>query len=79
MAVPKITERSPWGTYPNADPKKAPKPAGTATMEAADKMERRSIPPKTRGIDKKPPYIYDWVGAGICLSGISIIMWAPRN
>ena len=51
MAVPKITERSPWGTYPNADPKKAPKPAGTATMEAAEKMKRRSIPPKTRGID----------------------------
>ena len=30
-------------------------------------------------IDKKNPDIYDWVGAGICLIGISIIMCSPRN
>lgn len=31
------------------------------------------------GVDKKPPDLYDWVGALICLIGISIIMWGPRN
>lgn len=31
------------------------------------------------GIDKKTPDLYDWVGAMICLVGVSIILWAPRN
>lgn len=30
------------------------------------------------GIDKKTPDIYDWVGAGICLIGVSVILLAPR-
>ncbi len=30
-------------------------------------------------VDRKPPDIYDWVGAVICLIGISVIMWAPRH
>ncbi len=31
------------------------------------------------GVDKKTPDFYDWLGAGICLIGVSIILWAPRN
>ncbi|KJS16225.1 MAG: hypothetical protein VR69_10085 [Peptococcaceae bacterium BRH_c4b] len=30
-------------------------------------------------IDKKTPDIYDWIGAVICLAGVSIIMWGPRH
>jgi small multidrug resistance family-3 protein len=31
------------------------------------------------GIDKKPPDLYDWIGAMICLIGVSIMLWAPRS
>lgn len=31
------------------------------------------------GIDKKTPDLYDWVGAMICLVGVSVMLWAPRN
>ncbi|AUS08007.1 YnfA family protein [Laceyella sacchari] len=31
------------------------------------------------GIDKKTPDLYDWIGATICLIGVSVILWAPRN
>lgn len=31
------------------------------------------------GIDKKVPDIYDWIGAAICLIGVSIMLWAPRH
>ncbi|UWE04246.1 YnfA family protein [Laceyella sacchari] len=31
------------------------------------------------GIDKKTPDLYDWIGAAICLIGVSVILWAPRN
>ena len=31
------------------------------------------------GIDKKTPDLYDWVGAGICLVGVSVILLAPRH
>ncbi|WP_310357178.1 YnfA family protein [Neobacillus drentensis] len=31
------------------------------------------------GIDKKTPDLYDWLGAGICLIGASIILFAPRQ
>jgi len=31
------------------------------------------------GIDKKPPDSYDWIGAVICLIGVSIILWFPRS
>ncbi|UII56132.1 YnfA family protein [Cytobacillus spongiae] len=31
------------------------------------------------GIDKKTPDIYDWLGAGICLIGVSIMLLAPRQ
>nr|WP_106783244.1 YnfA family protein [Lysinibacillus timonensis] len=31
------------------------------------------------GVDKKTPDIYDWVGAVICLVGVSIMLLAPRN
>ncbi|KAF0820009.1 MULTISPECIES: YnfA family protein [unclassified Cytobacillus] len=30
------------------------------------------------GIDKKIPDFYDWLGAGICLIGASVILFAPR-
>lgn len=30
-------------------------------------------------IDRKSPDLYDWVGAAICLVGVSVIMWAPRR
>ncbi|RFU70657.1 YnfA family protein [Peribacillus saganii] len=29
--------------------------------------------------DKKAPDLYDWVGAAICLIGVSVILWAPRS
>ncbi len=31
------------------------------------------------GIDKKTPDIYDWVGAAICLVGVSVMLFAPRQ
>ncbi|MFC0330575.1 YnfA family protein [Paenibacillus sepulcri] len=30
-------------------------------------------------VDKKTPDLYDWVGALICLVGVSVILWAPRS
>jgi small multidrug resistance family-3 protein len=30
-------------------------------------------------IEGNQPDIYDWLGAAICMVGISIIMWAPRS
>jgi small multidrug resistance family-3 protein len=30
-------------------------------------------------VDKKTPDIYDWIGAGICLIGVSIMLWGPRH
>ncbi len=31
------------------------------------------------GIDKKTPDTYDWIGAVICLIGVTVILWAPRH
>jgi hypothetical protein len=31
------------------------------------------------GIDRKTPDLYDWLGAGICLIGASVILFAPRH
>ncbi|UNK18245.1 YnfA family protein [Paenibacillus sp. N3/727] len=31
------------------------------------------------GIDKKMPDTYDWIGAAVCLVGVSIMLWAPRH
>jgi len=31
------------------------------------------------GIDRKTPDLYDGIGAAICLVGISVILWSPRN
>ncbi len=31
------------------------------------------------GIDKETPDLYDWVGAGICLIGVSVMLFAPRQ
>ncbi|WP_342504682.1 YnfA family protein [Sporosarcina sp. FSL K6-2383] len=31
------------------------------------------------GIDKKAPDVYDWIGAAICLVGVSVILFAPRH
>lgn len=31
------------------------------------------------GIDKKTPDIYDWLGTAVCLVGVSIMLWAPRQ
>lgn len=30
-------------------------------------------------VDKKTPDLYDWMGAGICVLGVSVILWAPRS
>jgi small multidrug resistance family-3 protein len=30
-------------------------------------------------IDKKTPDFYDWIGAGICLIGMSVMLWGPRS
>ena len=27
------------------------------------------------GIDKKVPDTYDWIGASVCLVGVSIMLW----
>ncbi|MFC4799708.1 YnfA family protein [Neobacillus sp. GCM10023253] len=31
------------------------------------------------GIDRKTPDLYDWIGAGICLFGAAVILFAPRQ
>lgn len=31
------------------------------------------------GVDKKTPDLYDWIGASICLVGVSVMLWAPRS
>ncbi|TYS60594.1 YnfA family protein [Bacillus infantis] len=31
------------------------------------------------GIDKKTPDIFDWAGAGLCLIGVSVMLFAPRQ
>lgn len=31
------------------------------------------------GVDKKVPDLYDWIGAMICLVGVSVMLWAPRT
>ena len=31
------------------------------------------------GIDRKVPDLYDWIGAAICLIGVSVILWGPRS
>ena len=31
------------------------------------------------GIDKKTPDVYDFIGAAICLVGVSVILFAPRQ
>lgn len=31
------------------------------------------------GIDKKTPDLYDWIGAVICLVGVSVMLLAPRH
>lgn len=31
------------------------------------------------GVDKKTPDIYDWLGAVICLVGVSVMLLAPRS
>ncbi|WP_425589627.1 YnfA family protein [Fictibacillus terranigra] len=30
-------------------------------------------------VDKKVPDMYDWIGALVCIAGVSIILWAPRG
>ncbi|WP_342477126.1 YnfA family protein [Paenibacillus sp. FSL H7-0350] len=30
-------------------------------------------------VDRKTPDLYDWIGAGICVIGVSVILWAPRH
>ncbi|WP_416829129.1 YnfA family protein [Ectobacillus polymachus] len=30
-------------------------------------------------VDRKSPDFYDWIGASICIVGMSIILWAPRH
>jgi small multidrug resistance family-3 protein len=29
-------------------------------------------------VDGKTPDVFDWVGAGVCVAGVALIMWAPR-
>ncbi|WLD92562.1 YnfA family protein [Alkalihalobacillus sp. AL-G] len=31
------------------------------------------------GIDKKTPDFYDWIGALICIFGVSVMLWGPRH
>ncbi|WP_110928675.1 YnfA family protein [Bacillus massiliglaciei] len=31
------------------------------------------------GVDRKTPDVYDWAGALICLGGVSLMLWGPRN
>lgn len=30
-------------------------------------------------VDRKTPDLYDWMGALICLAGVSVMLFAPRN
>jgi small multidrug resistance family-3 protein len=30
-------------------------------------------------VDKKTPDMYDWIGAVVCIAGVSIMLWAPRS
>ncbi|MER2089351.1 YnfA family protein [Sporosarcina sp. JAI121] len=30
-------------------------------------------------VDKKLPDTYDWIGALICIIGVSVMLWAPRG
>lgn len=30
-------------------------------------------------IDEKTPDLYDWAGSLICMVGVSLILWGPRN
>jgi small multidrug resistance family-3 protein len=30
-------------------------------------------------VDKKTPDMYDWIGAAVCVVGVSIMLWAPRS
>lgn len=30
-------------------------------------------------IERKTPDLYDWIGAFICLIGVSVMLWSPRN
>ncbi|HEX7064656.1 MAG TPA: YnfA family protein [Bacillales bacterium] len=30
-------------------------------------------------VDKKTPDLYEWIGAAICLVGVSVILWGGRN
>ena len=31
------------------------------------------------GVDKKMPDLYDWLGAAICVVGVSIMLFVPRS
>ncbi|URN96347.1 MAG: YnfA family protein [Candidatus Pristimantibacillus lignocellulolyticus] len=31
------------------------------------------------GVDKKMPDLYDWLGAAICVVGVSVMLFAPRG
>ena len=31
------------------------------------------------GVDNKTPDLYDWIGACICLVGVSVMLFAPRQ
>ncbi|NLP51189.1 YnfA family protein [Bacillus sp. RO1] len=31
------------------------------------------------GVDRKTPDFFDWIGAGICLVGVSVMLFAPRS
>ena len=31
------------------------------------------------GFDRRTPDSYDWLGAAICMIGVSVILWAPRH
>lgn len=31
------------------------------------------------GVDRETPDLYDWIGAAICLIGVSVILFAPRQ
>jgi len=30
-------------------------------------------------VDRKTPDLYDWIGAAVCIAGVSIMLWAPRS
>lgn len=30
-------------------------------------------------VDRKTPDLYDWIGAVICLAGVSVMLWGPRS